>query len=729
MISNSIAGAIMGLLTVTSAVSFGALIFSGELEPYMPFGIGLLLFSSVIISAVISALSSYPAIVATIAEVTVPIFGLIARQIVTAMPDASVEQKLMTVVATLAINSLVTGIIFLGLGWFKLGSFVRFIPYPVVGGFLAGIGALLLVAAFQTVSGLDLEPFSLAAFFQTNAVLQWLPGALFAVAMFVLPQRITHVLVYPGIIAGTVALFYAALAVTGTSIADATERGWLLGNVPSDGLYRFVSFAAIQQADWNVIIQQIPTLAALWLVSAIALLLHCNGVELVASRDLDLNQELKAAGIASLLAGLGGGVGGFASAGENALSHQLGARGRLVGWIVAALCLAMLLGGASLLSFFPKFILIGMPLLITIEFFNEWLYEAWFKFARADYAIILLIVIVTVTVGFLQAIGVGLVAAIVLFVISYSRLTVIRRISNGAYHHSNVLWTSDELETLEAQGNQAYIVELQGLIFFGTANKLLNQVRDRIHDEQLPPVCYVILDFRMVRDLDASAVLSFAKLKQVATQKQIHLVYTHLSTQAKRRLEQGECLEEADPFCHLFADLDRGLEWYEGKVLQQYHPLCEDQGLTPEAALAAHLKADFSDPKQVDRLMTCLEVCHLAEGEYLFHQGDPFDGLYFVASGQVSVVLNFSDEQNKRIRTYTIGNTIGEMGLYRRTARMASVVADKPSTLYFLSAETFERIETSDPMLASNIHRFIVALLAERLQHRENELSHLLESV
>lgn len=149
----------MGLLTVTSAVSFGALIFSGELEPYMPFGIGLLLFSSVIISAVISALSSYPAIVATIAEVTVPIFGLIARQIVTAMPDASVEQKLMTVVATLAINSLVTGIIFLGLGWFKLGSFVRFIPYPVVGGFLAGIGALLLVAAFQTVSGLDLEPF------------------------------------------------------------------------------------------------------------------------------------------------------------------------------------------------------------------------------------------------------------------------------------------------------------------------------------------------------------------------------------------------------------------------------------------------------------------------------------------------------------------------------------------------------------------------------------------
>nr|WP_277874381.1 MULTISPECIES: cyclic nucleotide-binding domain-containing protein [unclassified Leptolyngbya] len=127
--------------------------------------------------------------------------------------------------------------------------------------------------------------------------------------------------------------------------------------------------------------------------------------------------------------------------------------------------------------------------------------------------------------------------------------------------------------------------------------------------------------------------------------------------------------------------------------------------------------------------MACLELRQLAEHEYLFYQGDPFDGLYFVASGQVSVVLELNDGQFKRLRTYTVGNTIGEMGLYRQTDRMASVVADKPSSLYFLSAQTFEEIEASDPVLASNIHRFIVNLLAERLQHREEELKHLIESV
>lgn len=729
MVSNLIAGAIMGLLTVTSAVSFGKVIFAGDLASVLPFGIGLLLFSSVIVSGVVGSLSSYPPLVVTIAEVTIPIFALLGKQVVEDMPGASAEQKLLTFVATLVVNSFATGIIFLALGKFKLGSFVRFIPYPVVGGFLAAIGALLLIAAFGSVSGLSLQPFSIAAFFQPNVLLQWFPALIFAVVMFVLPQRIHHVAVYPAILAAAVALFYLALSLGGISIADATERGWLLGTVPSGGLYQFATVQAFQQANWSVVFQQLPTMAAFWLVSSIALLLHINGVELVASRDLDLNRELNAAGIAWLIAGVGGGVGGFASAGENALSHELGATRRIVSWIIAAMCLAMMLGGAPILALFPNFILIGMPLLITIEFFNEWLYEAWFKFSRSDYAIILLIVLITVTVGFLQAIGAGLVAAIVLFVISYSQLNVTRRVSSGAYHHSNVLRTSEELEILEAEGEQAYIVELQGLIFFGTANKLLNQVRDRINHEDLPPVRYVVLDFRLVSGLDASAVLSFAKLKQVADQKQVHLLYTHLSAQAKRQLEQGDCLDENDPFCHAFSDLDRGLEWYEQQILLRHTPQSENSFSSPAAALASHLKTDFSDPKQVDRLMDLLEQRHLNEGDCLFRQGDLFDGLYFVAAGQVSVVLELSDGQMKRIRTYTVGNTIGEMGLYRRTVRIASVIADKPSVLYFLSSETFERIESSDPVLASNIHRFIVDLLAERLQHREEELKHLLESV
>ncbi len=724
----------MGLLTVISSASFSTVIFSGDLSPSLPFGIGLLLFSSAAISTIVASSSAYPSVVATVSDTTIPVLGLVARQVVQLMPNATDQEKFLTVAATILFNSIAVGTILMALGQFKLGGLIRFIPYPVVGGFLAGTGVLLIQGAYNSLNNVNYDQLTLSVFLQSSVFFQWFPAVLFAVAMFVLPKFIDHFLLLPGIIAGAIAIFYLGLALSGTSIDSANTQGLLLGTMPPGELFRFNTIPAIQSANWGVVFQQIPSLAALWLIESIALLLNANGIELLAGRDFDLNRELKIAGAASIVSGVGGGISGFSSVGETTLAKHLGGNGRLVGWMIAAICLAMSLGSATILSYFPKFILVGIPLLLGVEFFYDWLYRAWFKFSRSDYCIILLIVLVTATVGYLQGIGVGLLSAIVLFVINYSQLAVTKRVSSGAYYHSNVLRTPEEIAILEAEGEQIYVLELQGVIFFGTANKLLNQIRDiiscteaqRISDKTVDPVRFVILDFRLVNGLDASAVLSFAKLKQLAAQEHVHLLFTNLSDSAAQRLEQGDCLDEAD-LCHRFVDVDRALEWCEQQILQAHH-LEQLEFALPDKALRRSLKAAFFDPAQVDRLMSYLEICPLAENEYLFCQGDPFNGLYFVGSGQVSVVLELGNGQTKRIRTYTIGNTIGEMGLYRQTVRMASVIADKPSTVYFLSSEAFQQIETTDPLLASNIHRFIVNLLAERLDHREQELKNLLQS-
>ncbi|MGV0028433.1 SLC26A/SulP transporter family protein [Phormidesmis priestleyi] len=732
---NMIAGGTMGLLTVITSASFGTVIFSGDLANALPTGIGLLLFSSTIISTIVASLSAYPSVVATVSDTTIPVLSLVARQIADLMPNASIEAKLLTVGAAIILNSVVGGAVLMALGEFKLGGLIRFIPYPVVGGFLAGTGVLLVQGAFNSLNGVDYDHLTLTMFLQLNVLFQWLPAILFAAAMFLLPRFIEHFLLLPGIIAAAIALFYLGLALTGTTIAQANAHQWLLGTIPSGQLFHFNSIPTMRSADWGVVFRQIPSLAALWLIESISLLLNANGIELLAGRDFDLNRELKIAGAASIVSGIGGGVSGFPSVGETTLAQNLGGTGRLVGWMIAGICLTMCLGDAAVLSYFPKFILVGIPLLLGVEFFYDWIYRAWFKFSRSDYCIILLIVLVTATVGYLQGIGVGLLAAIVLFVINYSQLAVTKRISSGAFYHSNVLRTPEEFDILAAEGEQIYVLELQGVIFFGTATKLLNQIRDqisrtqdqRITDITIDPMRFVILDFRLVSGLDASAVLSFAKLKQLAVQQQVHLLFTHLSKDATQRLRQGDCLDETDPLCHVFADVDRALEWCEEQILKTHRP-SQLQSDLPETTLHQYLKTAFVDPAQVDRLMSYLKVCPFAEGEYLFRQGDPFDGLYFVGSGQVSVVLELGNDQTKRIRTYTIGNTIGEMGLYRQTVRMASVIADKPSTVYFLSTRAFKQIEASDPLLASNIHRFVVNLLAERLEHREQELKNLLQS-
>ena len=321
----------MGLLTVITAVSFATVIFSGELSPALPFGIGLLLFSATVVSAIATSLSSYPAVVAIVSEPSIPILSLVARQIVEGMPNASFEEKLFTVTATIILNTVISGSIFLALGWFKLGGFVRFIPYPVVGGFLAATGALLILSALHSISGLDLHHFTVAALFAPNVLLQWVPALIFAVVLFVVPQRIDHFLVIPSIIVGSIALFYVGLAIAGSSIAQAESQGLLLEKIAPGGIFSFATVPSLAQANWKVIFQQVPSLAALWLIDTIALLLNVNGIELVANRDLDLNHELRVTGAATIASGMGGGLSGFAGLGENTLVHHLGGTRRLVG--------------------------------------------------------------------------------------------------------------------------------------------------------------------------------------------------------------------------------------------------------------------------------------------------------------------------------------------------------------------------------------------------------------
>ena len=167
----------MGLLTVITSVSFASVIFSGDFLSALPFGTGLLLFSATVVSAIVTAFSAYPAMVGTVSEPSIPVLSLIARQIIEQMPNASVEEKLSTLTATIVLNAVVGGIIFTLLGQFKLGGFIRYIPYPIVGGFLAGTGVLLVQGALHSIDGLDFHHLALSSLVQPNILLQWVPAS------------------------------------------------------------------------------------------------------------------------------------------------------------------------------------------------------------------------------------------------------------------------------------------------------------------------------------------------------------------------------------------------------------------------------------------------------------------------------------------------------------------------------------------------------------------------
>lgn len=443
---------------------------------------------------------------------------------------------------------------------------------------------------------------------------------------------------------------------------------------------------------------------------------HCDFAEC----DIDFNQELKAAGIANLAVGVGGGLVGYHTLSDSLLVYRLGARNRLLGLVSAGVFASALFFCAATLSLFPKPILGGLLLFFGWSLLIESLWDAGDKLPKAEYFIFLLILVVVGAVGFLQGVGVGLVAEIILFVVNYSRIDVAKRVDSGVNYRSRVQRPPNQAEILRQKGEQTYILELQGLIFFGTANKLLNQIRERL-DLAKENLHFVVLDFRQVTGLDSSAVLSFAKLKQIAKKQSLQLVLTDLPPTAAKQFHQGGVLETPDPVFQVFPDLDRGLEWCESQILEvsQLHR-------SRFLPLVMQLCTSFLSAEQATKLMQYLELVHLSEGEFLFRQGDPSEGLYFIESGQISVVVALSDGETKRLRTYTTGAIVGEMGLYGNAPRFASVVSERNSRLYHLSNQAFARIETEEPLLAATFHKFIVNLLAERLKNCSLELQNFL---
>jgi SulP family sulfate permease len=714
------AGVLMGITEVIYALSLGSLIFSGDLGAYLSFGIGIALITPTIVLICISLGTSVPGVTGTSQDSSSLVLAVIAAALVSALSASGAEDRLTTVLAAIATTTLLTGVFFLALGMFKLGGLVRFIPYPVMGGFLAATGWLLARGSFGVMASFPLTLSNLPALLGPDQLLLWVPGVLFALVLFFGLRRTNRLMAMPAILVGAIVVFYLALLVTGTSVGEARDQGLLLGEVSGKATWHPLAPADLLAANWRAIMGQGGNIAIVLILSVVGLLLNASGIELAVRQDIDLNRELRVAGLANILSGLGGGMVGYHALDLSTLCRRIGVRSRLPGVVAGVICAAMLLAGSALIALFPKPILGGLLLFLGLCFLVEWVVEGWFRLSRADYAVVLLILVVTAATDFLIGVGLGLVVMIILFVLNYSRIDVVHHALSGAEITSNVERFAHHRRILTALGKHTYVLELRGFIFFGTANALLERIRARVADTGQLPVRYIALDFRRVTGLDSSAVFSFVKCRQLAEAHNITLVLTHISEEIQHQFELGGLLGVGEDV-RFFPDLDRGLEWCENQLLE-VERIAE---IRVPTTLRQQLAESGFAAASITRLMGFLEQVEVEAGEYLIRQGDEADDLYFIEQGKVSVYLELESGQRVRLQTLGLGTIVGELGMYLDTTRTASVTADSPTIAYRLTRMALFEMKEREPELAATFHEFAVRLLSERLA----ATNHALEAV
>lgn len=563
------AGLITGVIAVIRGISYAALIFSGSLSGYLSVGVGMAIFSNVVIGIVVALLGPFPGTIATPLAAPTAVLATLASAIAARMSGSFPPQEiLLTIVAAIIISTVLSGLLLLLLGRFKLGDRVEIIPLPVIGGFMGGTGVILLQGSLQVMTDLEFRFSQLSAYFQPEVFPNWAIGVICALILLFVSGRYKHFLVIPGTLLAFIGTFYLGLLVTNTSFAEAKAQDWLLSFAIDTGqLWQPLTPAMFDQVQWSVIFQNGDAIASVIFICLLELVLTKNGIELFVRQDINLDRALESVGLANVAAGFGSGMAGNQALPSTILVSKMEASHRLTGIFCALVSMAVLFLGPSLLSFFPRAVIGALSFYLGLSLVIKWVYKTWFQLELSEYLIIIASLIVIFSVGFLEGIAVGFAAELILFVYNYAQLDIIQEGFEGTGTKTEGFRSSTNY-LLRDKTNSIKLWQLQRYIFFGNANRLIEQFRELVPKEKQLP-CYFVIDCTRLERVDASGVLSLSKILRLASRQKMTIVYTNLSPSLENQLQQGEALETDNPYCKEFSDLDQGLQWCENQLLEE----------------------------------------------------------------------------------------------------------------------------------------------------------------
>ncbi len=707
IVPSIIAGVIGGIIKIVVAMAFSALIFTGTLAAYLPQGIGIVLFGFFLFAVISIFTSSYPVNINTPQDIPIAIIALIATTVMaTSGKDWDADTTFQFIFVTIALTSILVGIFFFILGSLKLGKLVRFIPYPVVGGFLAGTGWLIVKFAFIMTAGMGLSLANIVSLFDQATLSKWFPGLIFGLIMLISSRYIKHYLLIPALIAIGITSFYAIMFFYGFSYTDLESNGYLLGPFPEGGLFQGLPLKYLSDFNWSIFLEQLPAIGTMMILNAISVLFNYSGLEIIIKKDLDLDQELKTTGIGNIIAGLGGAPPGHLSLGGTLLAISIGSKSKLTNIVIALLCAITLLFGSAVLSFFPRIILGGLLFNLGLSFLVDWLYSTWSRVPKTDYTIILLIFLVIGTVGFLEGVITGLLMSVILFVVSYSKVEIIKHELTGKTFHSNVERSESIKNIIDDSGDQILILPLQGFIFFGSANRLLERIKLHLQSQNEKNLKYLVFDFKQVTGVDSSTINSFNKLRILAELDNFQVLFCNLTPEIISQFEVEGLFDDSMDLFLKFDDLDHGMEW------------CEEQIISEQTIGSNKQKEEIDEIKLFEEkfadLLIYFESKDISQNTTIIEQGSDPDGLYFIKSGRVTVELRSSNNKI-RLKSMSTGTVVGEVSLYLKTQATASVISNTACKTYFLSHENFEKLNKETPERAAELHTYIVKLLSDRL--------------
>jgi len=630
----------------------------------------------------------------------------------------------------LVLTAIMAGIFQVVYGVIGGGNLIKFIPYPVVSGYLSAVALIIAIGQLPKLFGLP-KGTHLFSGLASPELWRWegIVIGLVTIVLMLTSHRITMRLpsAIIGLIGGVAAYFI--IAAFSPALLSLDANALVIGQLKASGSFlstvgeRLSSLFSIKAETIGLIVVPALTLSVLLSIDTLK---TCIGLDAITGNRHNSNKELRGQGIANLFSAFTGGMPGAGTMGPTLVNVSSGGRTFMSGLIEGGFVIlaAILLGG--LIAWVPIASLAGILLVIAYRMFDKGMFRLLkHRTSRFDFAVIAGVIVVALADDLIAASGVGVALAILLFLRDQIKGSVIRRKLYLNQISSKTRRLDAERAVLHRDGEKAVCCELQGNLFFGTTDQLFTQI-----EPDLKTKLYVIFDMRRVQSMDYTAAHLFELMHARLAKRGGRLILCHMPLALMEERDFEKYLREMGVVkrhtgVKVCDTLDYALEWTEERLLDASGIERKNEE-TRLKLREFHLFREFEDDIMVD-LLKCMTEAEFKSGEKIVSSGDTGDELFLVRKGSVRIMLPLGGAKWHHLATVSQGDFFGELSFIDKNVRSADVVAKTPTNLYVLSRAKFNEKALANPTLGIKVFARLASAAAARLRLTDAELKSLEE--
>ncbi len=706
------------LVALPSAIAFGVTIFAPLGARYAAQGAIAGIIGAIVLGMVAPSLGGTNRLITAPCAPAAAVLAALAIELTQRGVNADSAVLQMMIVAALC------GMFQIFFGAIGLGRLIKYMPYPVVSGYLSGVGLIIIVSQVPKLLG---APNGAHFWEALRAPSHWnqsgiIVGAVTMVTMLLAP-RVTKAVPAAILGLGAGVLAYFVLAQFDSSLLSLTGNNLVVGPIASssgtlDGFSgRFRAIAGLRLAELQLLVMPALTLAVLLSIDTLK---TCVVLDALTRSRHNSNRELFGQGMANLASSFAGGVPGAGQMGATLVNISSGANTRFSGVIEGTLALLAFLALGSLIAWVPIAALAAILIVIGVRMFDRnSLHLLRSRSTILDFAVIVAVIVVAKTISLIAASAAGIGLAILLFIREQVGGSVVRRITYGNQMFSKQVRTPEEMEWLEKRGDQTVIFELQGSLFFGTTDQFYKALEPELKQRK-----YVVLDMRRVLSVDVTAAHLLDQVEDMLAERGGLLIFSHFP----RNVPSGKDLEgyfaqvgivRPEHHVRVFNARNEALEWIEDRILEEarVERAAEKPLELREMSIFHGRKAET-----LEALEACMEIRTFQAGEKIFTQGEAGDELFLIRRGAVRILLPLAGQQAYHLSTFGRGDFFGEMTFLDREPRSANAVAHSDTELFVLSRARFDALADDHKRLAMQLHEGLARTMAVRLRRVNKEL-------